>query len=494
MNKDNFKYGTIKYINNIKVELNFCLIGLELKLIPIDWQQVMSMVLSNRIINEKFVWLKGNLISGETINIQVYAPQFVNFILPNSSKFINVHASIYAISEGTYDISTSFKCIEFSGGILDFVYPVSQIQRYDYKKLTVKIKNKRIKRFELKDNPNVEAIEYLIQPSVKMKTGEIVDFSESYSIVILELKNNISIQDFLDYYINLTSMISFLCRQSNIRFANIRAYNKRMIKNGYIDIYVHDNYENYIDEVAQVHKIINFNVLGNGIINLYKIMENKKNKPNLLFLPENNKESNNIYYYSPIIITSSMEREYKLIANKFKEDKNLKKQAKNIKEKFCDIIKSEKCDKRIKDKCNSLFNKLGDIEPSSKEMFGRLLDLLVKDLGSLKPKANKLYYSKFWLKIDEEREKLIKIYGKFYRVRGSAAHDIIEWKDGVSNIYGFIEMIIYYFILRRIGVKVETRFIIIENLFGPIINETYIQKEIKRKEYEKEGKKILCEL
>ena len=63
----------------------------------------------------------------------------------------------------------------------------------------------------------------------------------------------------------------------------------------------------------------------------------------------------------------------------------------------------------------------------------------------------------------------------------------------MSNIYGFIEMIIYYFILRRIGVKVETRFIIIENLFGPIINETYIQKEIKRVEYEHEGKRVLFE-
>lgn len=493
MEKDSFKYGTIKYINNVKVELNFCLMGFELKLIPIDWQQTMRIILNNKFVNEKFIWLKGNLISTEAINIQVYAQQFVNFILPNSSKFINVYASIYAISERTCDISTSFKYIEFSGGILDFVYPVSQIQRYDYKKLTVKIKNKRIKRFELKDNPNVEAIEYLIQPSIKMKTGEIVDFSESHSIVILELKNNIFIQDFLDYYINLTSMISFLCRQSNIRFANIRAYNKQMVKDGYIDIYVHDNYENYIDEVAQVNKIINFNVLGKSIINLYKTMENKKNKPNLLFLPENNRESNNIYYYSPIIITSSMEREYKLIANIFKEDKNLLKQSKTIKGKLNSIIKLEKCDKRIKNKCMNLFNALEDIEPNSKEKFGRLLIILIKDLRRLKSNTNKLYYAKFWLKLDEERDNLTKIYGKFYRIRGSAAHDIIEWKDGISNIYGFIEMIIYYFILRRIGVKVVTRFIIIENLFGPIINETYIQKEIKRVEYEHEGKKVLFE-
>lgn len=403
MNNRNFEYGTIWYINNIEVEIKFCLIGFELKLIPMNWNQTMEIVLKNKIVNEKFVWLKGELISGKTINIQIYAPQFVNFILPNSSKFINVHASIYAISEGAYDISTSFKCIEFSGGILDFVYPVSQIQRYDYKKLTVKIKNKKRKRFEIKGNSSVAAIEYLIQLSIKMKFGAIIDFSESHSILILELKNNISIQDFLEYYINLTSMISFLCRQSNIWFTNIRAYNKQKIKDCFVEINVYDNYENYIDEVAQVYEIINFNVLGKNIISLYKSMENKKSKPNLLFLPKNNKESNNIYYYSPIIIISSMEREYKLIANKFKEDKNLKKQAKNIKEKFCDIIESEKCDKRIKNKCNSLFNKLEEMEPNSKEMFCRLLDLLVEDIGNLKSNDNKLYYSKFWLRIDGER-------------------------------------------------------------------------------------------
>ena len=217
--KDSFKYGTIKYINNVKVELNFCLIGFELKLIPIDWQQTMSIVLNNKFVNEKFIWLKGNLVSEEAINIQVYAVQFINFILPNSSKFINVYASIYAISKGAYDISTSFKCIEFTGGILDVLYSVRQIQVFNNEKLSVKSKKKTIKSYKIRNDDEIETIKYYIKPSIKI--GKMVDYGDTHTGFIFELKNNITIQNITKYYTYLCSMLSFLCRQSNIRYVLI---------------------------------------------------------------------------------------------------------------------------------------------------------------------------------------------------------------------------------------------------------------------------------
>lgn len=491
MSKIKFKYGTIKYINDIEVEIKFCLIDFELKLIPIDWQQTMKIVLDNKFVNEKFIWLKGEFISGEAVNIQVYAPQLVNFILPNSSKFINVGVSMYTISEGDYDISNSFKYIEFDGGILDLVYPVRQIQEFDYKRMSLKLKKKTMQIYKVSNDEEIETIKYFIKPSVKI--GKMVDYKDTHTAFVFELKENIKIQSFFKYFIYLSNMLSFLCRQSNIRFTAIRTYNEQAMKEGHINIFINDNYENYIDEVAHINEVISFNSIGKDIVNLYKIIKNKSEQPNLVFLSDDNKDSNNIYYYSPIAITSSMEREYKQIENKFKCDKRLKKAAKKLKDKLQSIIDSEKCDKRIKDKCTNLFNALEDIEPNSKEKFGRLLNLLIIDLGRIKSDISKLYYAKFWLKLDEEKDNLKKLYGDFYRIRGSAAHDVIEWKDNVGKIYGFIEMIIYYFILRRIGVKVTTRFNIIEKLFEPVINETYIQKEIMRKKYEEEGKRILFE-
>lgn len=486
MDDNQFRYGKISKINDVNVDISFYLNNFELKLIPQDWRSNAITIRENKLFKKDFVLLKGTLTSGCCITLQLYAPQLINFLLPNSEKVITTHVGIYSISSDDDDISEAFDKIEFIGGTLDLVYPVGQIVEYQIENQTWNLKQDNIKKMYDVKCGDVDQVSYTIRPVISMKVGKIVDLNETHAIFEFVLNRKITIMEFVNYYNDLSNMLSFLCRQVNVRYFKISgSICENLEKN--IDIYVRDSYNNYVDESENCMTVIRFNSIGANITDLYKLVKDDS-VPNMYFLPDDNKTKNLIHYYSPAVIIASMEREYKYLPDDVKKvDAELAAQSSSVCDKLDEVIKNEICNERIKNKASKMLQSLRKIEPNSTEKFSIMMNIVIDDINSISDICSVSNHGDFWMEISNVKDELINMYGVMYKMRSLSVHNGINKMDDISEIYSFIEMIIYYFILKRINLKPVDILEILDNQFSRYIFNSFIKKQLERKRYEKES-------
>ncbi len=209
---------------------------------------------------------------------------------------------------------------------------------------------------------------------------------------------------------------------------------------------------------------IRFQLLGDKLPLLFKILNEEDTHPYLSFLIKRNKNIGNVLYTDIGDICVALEREFSFInANR---NQGNQKYAKKLTEELLDII-NKKCDcvcpEAVKKKASNILNsQLKNFSPSLKEKINTLYDEFEPYIKSITEQENHVLYGITKFYSNKEFKKKI---SQFVDIRNKASHVGIIWNDGVE-IFIHLKLLIYFCILKRTGYSMEECSCVLSYLFG----------------------------
>lgn len=381
-----------------------------------------------------------------------YAPIIVQNLVPNG-----------------IDLST-FNAIEFRGGIIDILHIPTLMIDEDYENRSIKFVNKDVftKEYSIKVNGEEIIINYSIDSDeLVMNVDKIPDLRDAiHSTMRLEFPTEKSLYDIEKYYSYAMNFFQFCAGRLNINF-EIRLYKHetyegRNANPSPILVKFQDGFDDYANNIINFTNVIRFQLLGEKLPILFKLLNEDNTKPYLSFLQKRNKNANNILYTDVGDLCVSFEREFSL--SKIESNEKNKIAAKLLTDQLLKIInEKEDCPEEVKTKANNILNsQLKGFTPSLKEKIYYFFDEFeqyIKPITEIETRVE------FGISKAYKPEEFKKRISKFVDIRNKASHVGIIWNEGV-DIFSHLKLLIYLSVFRRAGYSLEDSSTILSWLFS----------------------------
>ena len=261
----------------------------------------------------------------------------------------------------------SFDAIEFRGGIVDILH--NPDMAVDIKNVAgddnTAVKWRDKERFTRSYNAEINNEKFKIICSVdtlnEREAGKVPDIKRIiHSYLRFSFETVHELGDIEKYYSYAATLFQFCAGALNTRF-DIKLYNKktgsslvRVIRDGFTDC---------ASERLNFMNAIRLFTLGDKLPSLLKILNEDKTSPNLLFLPDSNKNASRISSITVSDLCSSAEHEYSLYKDVSNEQE--REAARHLTDDLLSFIDSEK----YKDYPQAVKNKAKDLLASNLKSF-----------------------------------------------------------------------------------------------------------------------------
>ena len=348
-----------------------------------------------------------------------------------------------------------FTSIEFIGGIIDIMYlPTMCFNKKDsYNKFELRERNEYTKQYTICVNGESFILEYSIHVENNAAIGQVPDFTDTHSTITFRFNTEKCFSEIEKYYSYALSLCQFCSGCLNVRLG-INVYNDND-GSKFIAQYS-DSFDDYADNDLDATQVINLNQMDSDVIGLFKILNEDKTRPYLLFLPQRNKDYYTIHYTNVTDMCVSVDREYRLLNNPFKIDLNA------VGRISADVIKYLNEKNEEDELINRVSGLLGNLKnPSPKAMITQLYHefydsvMTITNNGIEDELRNIKRYSE---------DEFSKLASKFVDIRNKAAHKGILWNEGIG-IYNHLKLLIYLSVMKRANIADKKSIELLEAIF-----------------------------
>ena len=443
----------------------FSVIDYKVSIVPKDddAKHYISTILNTRNLSKTLnKWIFGEIPLGG--KVAFYAHElFATRILPQEGT-LYFYASMILNGDSNADIST-FKKIEFFGGIVDILYNPSKAEtRFDESGTTgIKPSKDYTKEFKICiDSENID-----VRLSVRVITSYgkgITDRSKSHSIWVFTFESPKDLGDLLKYYNHARAIFSFLTFTRNVSFGTSiitsstdtdiitgeEQVNPKYIS---VDTKINDGFVDYSNNtVNSWTKVIDIEKLIPNISQLFQVLYHEC----LLFLPMNNKDQNIIYHHNVVDLCSCLEREFKKLSDSLPViEQNILDDAKALHKDIKELINQKNYDDKAKRKALALISNLRKFQPSLKE---KIIAIYMNFYDVMNFVAN--------ISFNFPDRRFEEKVGAFKKLRDNIAHDKEIVLDDNVSIYKHLILLLYISILHRANYDDETIKCILEMPFN----------------------------
>jgi hypothetical protein len=348
----------------------------------------------------------------------------------------------------------------FSGGVINQLYPFSKALKYETDSIVFTERTK----YTITHNVNLNLKKVKVTLSIDtsaVKSSSLITnaLGEVNSYICLEFEESQPIEE-LTYYENVIQrFLSFCVGMKNTGVETTllqKATFSTLERVGYCRF----NY-NYNDVASKdLMSVLRLDILGDSIIPLLELFDNKKNQPYLEFLPSNNQEAHYIHFTQICMLCTALEREYGKHSFTLNEDNALTEYQAKLNE-FISITTVDNLDNKY---VNSIRNAINGLSvPAEKArliiFYNRYMDYMKPicehyidpnqwDIDLPDRKYERVAISKIFTKKEFELE--IK---KFVQLRNDITHQgVFEWKER-ADIYAHLYLILCFSVLERAKVE-----------------------------------------
>ena len=415
--------------------------------------------------NEEDKWLFGLTESGYSVAFYKPAGLQVHISAPvdlGKASF-KTPVILQSTSPDIVDLST-FDVIEFRGGIMDLLqFPGKAVDEKYFREKRIEFRDKETftTTFPVYVNGESFDVTYTVSLSdYSTETGMVPDLRKNiHSALQFHFSQEQPIRKFKTYYGYALQLFQFCTRRLNVGF-EVRLYKKVKDRPHTIVTRVKDGYDDYANDVLYFSQIIRFDFLGDKFPQLFKLLNEEGTQPSLLFLPKRNNEANSILYTNITDICVALETESDFAkANLLK---TIREEAKALAVELTKLIDASQYDVSVKDKAKGIINgNLPEMKLSLREKIFSLYDEFAEPMKFITEPAFRTEHGITKSYTDKDFKKLIR---KFIKIRNLAAHAGFSWNEGYE-IYGHLQLIVYFSILKRSGYTIEESQKILYQLF-----------------------------
>jgi len=325
--------------------------------------------------NDRIEWLSGITSDNKVIHIARRLRGVYRFGSGIDIGAINFFSPvIIEYIDSSCKKQNGFYGIEFIGGDINLVYPPDKAIDYTREPYGIQYTdpNTYTNNYDIELNEEQFRLIKTIDAHYVMSFGKIVDLSKNIkSKLRIEFDQEKQFDGLLKYYGYIRNLITFLTRISNNVFA-VKLLTKDSVdgKEYYKDF---ANVRLYCDsssehlDILTIQDVLKLDDIGDGIVELFKILNHDDEMPNLLFLPDNLKEREFIKYTQIVDICSAIEIEYKL-GRKQQENNDMKTKAIDLANQINTFVDSIDTDDLLKEKAKNIIGSgLKNYSPSLRE-------------------------------------------------------------------------------------------------------------------------------
>ena len=343
------------------------------------------------------------------------------------------------------DVHT-FDAIEFYGGIMDILYNPRYAIDYVEDRDSIVFKNSMQNLYSFNttiDGENIKIILFIRASYVI--SDEVPDLRNNIcSSLRFEFDDNKVLDDIGKYYNYALRLFQFCTGHLNIR-SNICLFNSKMSRSP-IYVRMQDEYEDYANDYLKLKHVIGLLALGKGLPKLLSLLNDKKRKPYIEFLPLANRFIGAINYTQITDLCVSFENEYKCLD--ITKDPLMIQEAEKLTCDLLECINQSSASEVVKNKAQGIINgNLKNFSPSLKEKIAYLYERFKAEMRHIteQHEHDKLGITTFYTE-----KVFMKKIKEFTQIRGSAAHAGIQWNGG-EDIFLHLVLLIYYSVLSRAG-------------------------------------------
>lgn len=352
---------------------------------------------------------------------------------------------VHGADSSITDVHT-FDAIEFYGGIMDILYNPRYAIDYAEDRDSIVFKNSKQNLYSFNatiDGENIRIILFIRASHVK--SDEVPDLKNNIcSSLRFEFDDNKTLDDIGKYYNYALRLFQFCTGHLNVR-SNICLFNSKMYRSP-IYVRMQDEYEDYANEHLKLKRVIGFLALGEGLPKLLSLLNDKKRKPYIEFLPLANRFIGAINYTQITDLCVSFENEYKCLD--IKKDPLMIQEAEKLTSDLIECINKSSVSEVVKNKAKGIINgNLKNFSPSLKEKIAYIYERFKAEMRHIteQHEHDKLGITTFYTE-----KVFMKKIKEFTQIRGSAAHAGIQWNGG-EDIFLHLVLLIYYSVLSRVG-------------------------------------------
>lgn len=343
------------------------------------------------------------------------------------------------------DVHT-FDAIEFYGGIMDILYNPRYAIDYVEDRDSIVFKNSMQNLYSFNttiDGENIKIILFIRASYVI--SDEVPDLRNNIcSSLRFEFDDNKVLDDIGKYYNYALRLFQFCTGHLNIR-SNICLFNSKMSRSP-IYVRMQDEYEDYANDYLKLKHVIGLLALGKGLPKLLSLLNDKKRKPYIEFLPLANRFIGAINYTQITDLCVSFENEYKCLD--ITKDPLMIQEAEKLTCDLLECINQSSASEVVKNKAQGIINgNLKNFSPLLKEKIAYLYERFKAEMRHIteQHEHDKLGITTFYTE-----KVFMKKIKEFTQIRGSAAHAGIQWNGG-EDIFLHLVLLIYYSVLSRAG-------------------------------------------
>jgi hypothetical protein len=350
----------------------------------------------------------------------------------------------------------NFDGLCFSGGVINQLYPFAKALEYESDSIVFTDRNKYTKTYDVNLNSRKVKVTLSIDISKAQSSSLITNtLGEVESYICLEFNEPQSIEK-LTYYEDVVQRFLSFC----VGMKNTGVETKLLQKTKFSALEsvgsCRFNY-NYNDVASKdLMSVLRLDILGNLIVPLLELFDNKKKQPYLEFLPSSNQEARFIHFTQICMLCTALEREYGKHSFALDEDIALTEYQSKLNE-FISTTSVDNLDKRYIDSIKNAINGLS--VPAEKarliifynryrEHMQPICEHYIGDIDLPDGKYEREAISNIFTK--EEFEEKIK---KFVQLRNDITHQgVFEWKER-ADIYAHLYLIFCFSVLERAGME-----------------------------------------
>lgn len=402
--------------------------------------------------NDRIEWLSGITSDNKVIHIARRLRGGYRFGSRIDIGAINFFSSvIIEYLDSSCEKHNGFYGIEFIGGDINLVYPPDKAIDYTREPYGIQYtdSNTYTNNYDIELKEDRFRLIKTIDTHYVMSLGKIVDLPKNIkSKLRIEFDQEKQFDDLLKYYGYIRNLITFLTRMSTNLF-KVKLLTKDSIDGqeyykDFANVRLYGESSSEHLDILTIQDVLKLDDIGDGIVELFKILNHDDEMPNLLFLPDNLKEREFIKYTQIVDICSAIEIEYKL-GRKQQEHNDLKTKAIDLAKQINTFVDSIDTDDLLKEKAKNIIGSgLKNYSPSLREKIKLLynshkdgLELIIKDHTWIPNFTDEIFY------------KYIK---QFIEMRNRTAHQKMSWNGG-EVIYTHIMILLYLSIFERANIS-----------------------------------------
>lgn len=456
--------GVLDILNSTdgKCNCHFSVVGDKVTVVPLtkEAEKQISYFPKQKLNSKEYRWLFGYTDTNKAVGLLQTAKMatrtFPSILREGYFKTpLLLQASGIPLNKIKY-----FSRIEFFGGVVDVLYPVVKAIDYDGKNKLIKYNNPD--DYTCSYNVEIEKVSFDIILTIHAPYITSIDIPDLknciHSAMVFSFKEPKSVNEIIKYYNYALSLFQFCTGRLNVDFS-IRLYNEEQVTPTYVKF--EDGFSDYANHNLNITRVIRLDFLNKYIPVLLKLLQDKKKKPLLNFLPCINKHVNVIEKQNVSDICVAFEREYARIMKK--GEKRLITAAHELTTSLETFIDSADSPEEVKEKAKTILNsQLKNYSPSLKE---RIVYIYKKHMDELKYITEREDHVSLCIEKQYSEEEFVEKISDFVRIRNSVSHVSVEWNEG-TEIFIHLKILVYLSVLDRIGVSKSDRQELVNCLFG----------------------------